>query len=358
MKNEPTPRTALLGFMLLTLSTGSFAANQALIVSPYKTSEFEYHDSTTEGTSLWNDPFLFYELMKWGREGPTNVEFDSLTHDRIHLLYADDFDLPRASHTLRYTPERLAHLYHLTDDSGSTSEIWRYIHAFAHGGHSSISLSVSEDTGLTILPEQQIPGSGYGQYPALWTSQSGRLYVGWDFYNSGAWNDARFAFSPDHGSTFLSPVNPSDAPYGTDETDVAVAANEGGDAYVAWQDTRHDPTGFNDDIYFATGTLSAIAETRSVGTPVGTFRIAPNPTRAPVRIEVGPQPTGPVMVSVFDLSGRVVRELAEYRPGLGRSILSWDGRDAEGNSVRTGVYFIRIQASGESRTLKLHYLEN
>ena len=233
------------------------------------------------------------------------------------------------------------------------------VYVVCRGGRSSISLSVSEDNGRTFLLERQIPGSGYGRSPALWASLTGRLYVTWDFFNGvEPGDDPRFAFSSDAGSTLLAPVNPSDAPYSTNENEVAVAANEDGEAYVAWIDNRHDPTGLNDDVYFATGTLSAIAETRATRTRAGAFRIAPNPSRAPVRIEVGPLQAEPVKVAVFDLSGRLVRELAEYRPGLGRSILSWDGRDANGSNVRTGVYFIRIQASGESRTLKLHYLEN
>lgn len=55
-------------------------------------------------------------------------------------------------------------------------------------------------------------------------------------------------------------------------------------------------------------------------------------------------------VSVYDLSGSLVRVLSEGESG--HLTLRWHGRDADGHCVPAGVYFIRIEASGLSTTRK------
>jgi hypothetical protein len=47
-------------------------------------------------------------------------------------------------------------------------------------------------------------------------------------------------------------------------------------------------------------------------------------------------------VSVFDASGRLVRTLERGALSGGRHTVRWDGRDASGAAVATGVYFIRL----------------
>ena len=45
---------------------------------------------------------------------------------------------------------------------------------------------------------------------------------------------------------------------------------------------------------------------------------------------------------MFDLSGRRVRELREPRLEAGPHALIWDGRDARGDEVASGVYLLRL----------------
>ena len=50
---------------------------------------------------------------------------------------------------------------------------------------------------------------------------------------------------------------------------------------------------------------------------------------------------GESVIGVFDVAGRMVRELDRGVRGPGRYELSWDGRDASGNSMRNGAYFVK-----------------
>jgi flagellar hook assembly protein FlgD len=61
----------------------------------------------------------------------------------------------------------------------------------------------------------------------------------------------------------------------------------------------------------------------------------------------------PAEVSVFDVSGRLVRTVARGVYGAGYQTAVWDGRDGAGRTVSTGIYFIRAESAGQVKTLKL-----
>ena len=51
-------------------------------------------------------------------------------------------------------------------------------------------------------------------------------------------------------------------------------------------------------------------------------------------------------VAVYDLSGREIRTLLDAVAAAGPTTLVWDGKDARGRPVSSGVYWIRAQAAG------------
>ncbi|MEW6754001.1 MAG: FlgD immunoglobulin-like domain containing protein [Candidatus Latescibacterota bacterium] len=70
----------------------------------------------------------------------------------------------------------------------------------------------------------------------------------------------------------------------------------------------------------------------------------PNPSNGQTVIPFELPEPGPVSLVVYDILGQRVRELVrEARPaGVHRAV--WDGRDATGRTVDTGVYLCRLQA--------------
>jgi len=66
-----------------------------------------------------------------------------------------------------------------------------------------------------------------------------------------------------------------------------------------------------------------------------------------------------VIVSVYDITGRLVRTLADRRFDPGRQSVIWDGLDSKGVPVRRGVYFARVryQERGFDSTKKLIVLK-
>jgi len=72
----------------------------------------------------------------------------------------------------------------------------------------------------------------------------------------------------------------------------------------------------------------------------------PNPFNPTTRITYDVATTGQVRIDVFDCSGRLVRTLVNVWKNGGQYMVEWDGRDANGAQVTTGVYFYRMTAPG------------
>jgi hypothetical protein len=70
----------------------------------------------------------------------------------------------------------------------------------------------------------------------------------------------------------------------------------------------------------------------------------PNPFHATTMIRYAvPQETD-VHLAVFDARGRLTRVLADGAAGPGVTGVVWDGRDGQGRSVPSGIYFYRLEA--------------
>ncbi len=81
--------------------------------------------------------------------------------------------------------------------------------------------------------------------------------------------------------------------------------------------------------------------------------VYPNPFSSHVTVPFTIAETGQVTVCVFDLSGRQVRTIMSEEFAAGAHTVSWEGRDDSGNSVTSGVYFVRIWSHDSMVTSKV-----
>lgn len=85
----------------------------------------------------------------------------------------------------------------------------------------------------------------------------------------------------------------------------------------------------------------------------------PNPYRAKlgggvtVTWTVAPPQAGPVSVRILTLTGDTVRTIAEGTQTAGVYSSTWDGRNASGQEVASGVYLVHFEAQGASDVRKL-----
>jgi hypothetical protein len=82
----------------------------------------------------------------------------------------------------------------------------------------------------------------------------------------------------------------------------------------------------------------------------------PNPFTPDTRIEFALPHAAGARLRVLDPQGRLVRTLLDARLPAGTHRVPWDGRDADGRAVVSGVYFYCLETDGGSLTRKMTLL--
>ncbi len=75
----------------------------------------------------------------------------------------------------------------------------------------------------------------------------------------------------------------------------------------------------------------------------------PNPVTGPVSINFAVPESGTVKLSLYNVAGRRLRTLFHDEVEPGEFNLVWDGRDAGGNEVAAGRYYLQLESRGASK---------
>jgi len=106
------------------------------------------------------------------------------------------------------------------------------------------------------------------------------------------------------------------------------------------------------------GEQDSIAGTITVTTPQAHFALLPpepNPAREHVRLRFELPSATPADLQVYDVAGRLVRQLqAGNRPG--NHLALWDGRDGVGRQVPNGLYLVQLRAGARMATTRVLFL--
>ncbi len=79
----------------------------------------------------------------------------------------------------------------------------------------------------------------------------------------------------------------------------------------------------------------------------------PNPFNPETTIRFGLKQAGKVSVAIYNTRGQLVTTLVSDNLKAGRHSLVWNGKDASGKAVTSGMYLYRMQADGYSQTKKM-----
>ncbi len=83
----------------------------------------------------------------------------------------------------------------------------------------------------------------------------------------------------------------------------------------------------------------------------------PNPFNPGTRIGYFLPESASVRLKVYNTLGQEVRSLFSGRRNAGEHFMNWDGKDASGKFVSSGVYYYRLEADGTARTRKMTLLK-
>ncbi len=79
----------------------------------------------------------------------------------------------------------------------------------------------------------------------------------------------------------------------------------------------------------------------------------PNPFNPSTRIEYCLQKSGRVNLTIFNLSGQIVKTLLNQRQSAGTHTVEWNGTDTSGQPIASGVYFYAISADNSQIAKKM-----
>jgi hypothetical protein len=79
----------------------------------------------------------------------------------------------------------------------------------------------------------------------------------------------------------------------------------------------------------------------------------PNPFNPSTRLEYELARAGRVRLRIFDVGGRLVREVDVGHRPAGLSSIPWDGRDSRGRTLGSGVYVVRLEAGNGTSHLRV-----
>ena len=86
------------------------------------------------------------------------------------------------------------------------------------------------------------------------------------------------------------------------------------------------------------------------------FQNYPNPFNPGTTLYYNLAETEQVRLSVYDMSGREVVVLFSGLQQPGEHTVRWQGKDAQGKQLSTGIYLAHLQMGGDSRNIKMVYL--
>ena len=91
---------------------------------------------------------------------------------------------------------------------------------------------------------------------------------------------------------------------------------------------------------------------------VALYRPMPNPFSDGMRMAYVVGAAGePVSINVYDVSGRLVRTLANAVEAPGNHSVVWDGRDDQGVRMRQGVYFVHARIGYQVKQVRVTFLK-
>jgi len=145
------------------------------------------------------------------------------------------------------------------------------------------------------------------------------------------------------------------------EYDIGAVADGQATVYIRWTmgstDSNWQFSGWNIDDVEIWGLRDFVTASE---VPTG-YRLSvgnhPNPFNPMTTISFVLEKDGPVAVNIYNLKGRLVRNLVDESLAAGPQRVPWDGLDDSGQRVGSGVYLVRVMSGGRSAEHKMVLLK-
>jgi hypothetical protein len=127
--------------------------------------------------------------------------------------------------------------------------------------------------------------------------------------------------------------------------------------YNEWVNDVPNVQSLNPDFQGGSITLESRTPTANLPTEFALSQNVPNPFNPTTVVEYALPKDAQVNISIYNVLGQHVKTLVNDLQRAGRLTVTWDGTDASGTSVASGVYFYKIRAGDFSSTKKMVLLK-
>ena len=236
----------------------------------------------------------------------------------------------------------------LAGEGGSVYLTW-------YGRHRdwAIWFAKSDDYGETWIPPVMVNSDTTCEYdwPSLAMDETGRLHIvyrvapdqGQPFHN------LYYTFSTNDGLSWAESVPVMDSGPHYQAWFPKIVA-KGNNVFIAWDGKIYEEARYS-DIWFSRGEIiEGIEEDEEPLT--SQILVFPNPFSSKVRFRYISKECGSIYLRIYDLQGRLVREIHKGE-NTGTHLIEWDGRNQSGIDLPTGLYFYSLYVDEEKLKGKL-----
>ena len=217
-------------------------------------------------------------------------------------------------------------------------------------------------TGSQLEPFAELPGEGHAQSVRLLApgDGSGGLLVadGIDVKRLDRNGEVVHTYDlPDHDSWFAINLDPDGRTFwATDHgSDEVVRFGIGSGAVHSSFAAGGGNTVFG--VCLKGEITAATQAVTSLPTTYGLEQNAPNPFNPETQITYRLAETGEITLSIHNLLGQRIRTLVNEMQPVGTHTVRWDGRDASGRAVSSGVYLYHFESAGLTETRRMLLLK-
>jgi hypothetical protein len=297
----------------------------------------------------------------WDHTGPgawvPAVSVDN--NDQAHIVWYKDFGSHMEIHYHRFDGISLSGAAMLVDgfrvyDPTITTNSNNQVHVAWHERRDidDYGIYYRRFNGLSWEPEERAGVSCiYSYTSSIAVDGNDHIHLVWTDYRDGN-RELCYGFSA--GTGWTDGLRLTKAEYGS--IDPSLAIGDDGALHIIWQDYRDG----NYEIYYKTRSaaeFAAVDDRAADSCPIGNLRVLPNPVRlsagSSARIQFSLAFRTSPMLSVYDVTGRLVRRIEAGETAPGPQSIAWDGTGNSGRKVAAGVYFIEVSAAAGTGSAKI-----
>jgi len=292
--------------------------------------------TVTQGTLLETSPFPYYD-----------VYINDNAFDRLAITIEYTLPQPQYANYMPTTATQLLHVKIQIADNSYTSGLSFYTarmgDAQYYSDHETIYSPVYVGADMDETPPVELSSftaviSAQNFVQLQWVTQSETNCAGYRIYRNTSYDLETATML----NAFIEATN-------TSQMQIYVYWDrevwEDGTYYYWLQNLDFDGT------HAFHGPISITIALNSSGAPAipiitGINNAFPNPFNPRTTIEVGIARAGETRIGIYNLRGQLVRVLLDDFKDRGTYLLYWDGTDANGKALPSGIYFVKMMSGG------------